>query len=341
MTKKHVSLKDLATELGVSISTVSRALKNHPDISPSLAAKIQELAMLRKYSPNPLAMGLLHNKTRIIGVVVPDIVTYFFSSIISGITSYAKEKDYFIIITSSQESYDKEVSSIENLLNMRVDGLIVCLSQDTEDYKHYDKVLEDEVPLVFFDRVCRTQEISSVVADNFQASLGITRHFYQAGFRKIAFIAGPASLNITQERTAGYLAGIRECNLNYGEKYLVQSKLEFEDAQLATRRLLDMEDRPDAIFTVNDTIAFAAMKEIKKRGLRIPEDIGLIAFTDEFHATIVDPELTSVIHPTFEMGQEAARLIINQIDNQTPRAPRQIIMKTQLIVRESSAKKIK
>jgi len=198
MSKMHVSLKDLAKELQVSISTVSRALKNHPDIRPELSAKIQELAKQRNYSPNPFAMVLLKQTTKTIGVIVPDIVTHFYASIISGIENYTRERGYFIVISSSQESASKEKESINNLTNMRIDGLIICLSKETTDYSYFDKLLNDDLPVVFFDRVCRTNEISSVIADNYEAAMDVTRHFYQTGAKRIAHIGGPQHLNITK-----------------------------------------------------------------------------------------------------------------------------------------------
>jgi LacI family transcriptional regulator len=338
MTKHHISLKDIAKELNVSISTVSRALKNHPDIGKELTEKIQILAREWNYTPNPLAMGLLKQQTKTIGVIVPDIVTYFYSSIISGIEQIARENGYYIIIKSSYESYEKEKECIENLLMSRVEGLIVCLAQDTEQYDHFDKIIQNEIPLVFFDRVCRTSEVSSVIADSRDAARQIALHFYEAGARKIAFIAGPKHLNITKERIEGYREGLRECGLNESDEILEYINLNPGEARNATNRLLSRIPRPDAIFGINDTIAFEAMKEIKHAGLRIPQDISLIGFTDEYHATVVEPELTSVMHPTFEMGQEAARLLLRQSKEGNKSYPTQVVLKTKLIVRSSSVK---
>lgn len=213
MSSKPISLKDIANELNVSISTVSRALKNHPDISPALTAKIQALAREKDFSPNPLAMGLLKRQTRIIGVIVPNLVTFFYSSIISGIESVARENGYYVLISSSYESYIKEKECIENLLTSRVEGLIVCLSKETRDYSHFDKVISKEIPLVFFDRVCRTQEFSSVVIDNRDMALQIIKHFYESGARRIAHIAGPQHISIARERFDGYLLGLQKCGL--------------------------------------------------------------------------------------------------------------------------------
>ena len=333
--KSHVSLKDLAREIGVSISTVSRALNNHPDISPEVTQKVKKLAAELNYTPNPLAMGLLKQATRTIGVIVPDLVTHFYSSIISGIESIAEEKGYYILIASSNEKMEKEIKAVENLLKTRVEGLIVCLSQETKTYEHFDRLINNNIPLVFFDRVCRTDEVPSVVVDNEDAARKITKHFHKNGFRRIAYIAGPDHLNISQERTRGYISGLKSCGLDYNPELLVKCNMSSKDAIKATARLLDQPERPDAIFGINDTVAFAAMKEIKRRGLRIPEDVALVGFTDEFHSTVVEPALTSITHPTFEIGQEAARLFFKSVENQEL-APHQVVLKTKLVIRRSS-----
>ncbi len=335
--KRHISLKDLAQEIGVSISTVSRALNNHPDISPEVTRKIQKLAVEMNYTPNPLAMGLLKQATRMIGVIVPDLVTHFYSSIISGIEQVAEERGYYILIASSNETLQKEIKAVENLLKTRVEGLIVCLSQETKNYEHFDRLIKNDIPLVFFDRVCRVGEVSSVVVDNVDAAQKITKHFFKNGFHRIAYIAGPDHLIISQERTQGYLSGLKSCGLDFHPELLVKCNMSAKDATKATARLLDLPERPDAIFGINDTVAFAAMKEIKSRGLRIPEDIALVGFTDEFHSTVVEPALTSIMHPTFEIGQEAARLFFKCVENPENK-PDQVVLKTKLVIRKSSGK---
>ncbi|UOG77069.1 LacI family transcriptional regulator [Hymenobacter tibetensis] len=340
MSKRHVSLKTLAQALNVSMSTVSRALRNHPDIGPEVTQRVQQLAQELQYTPNPLAIGLLKDRTNTIGVIVPDLVTYFFSSIISGIESLANEHGYYIVIRCSYESYEKEKECLENLLKLRVDGIIMCLAQETQDYAHFNHLLEAEIPLVFFDRVCRPEEVATVVVDNQEAARRITQHFFESGYRRIAHIAGPAQLNITRERIAGYQQGLQECGLPFEEDLLVHCDLSIASATAATQQLLALSPPPDAIFGVNDTAAFAAMKEIKRQHLRIPEDVGLVGFTDEFHATVVEPTLTSVMHPTYEMGREAALLFLAQMDAKTPIQPRQQVLTTQLVVRESSSRAV-
>lgn len=338
MVKRRVSLKDIANELGVSISTVSRGLKDHPDISDEVIRKIKELAGLRNYSPNPMAMGLLKQRTKMIGVIVPDLVTHFFSSVISGIEEVAQEKGYFVIVTSSNESYKKEKENIQNLMKARVEGFIICLSQQTNDYAHFEQIIESEIPLVFFDRVCLKDKVPNVVADSFEAARGITLHFYGNGASRIAYISGPDHLTISDERRLGYLKGLEDCDLPFNPEYLEKCDLSTESAAAATRRLLSLPVPPDAIFGINDTVVFAAMKEVRNSGLNIPEDIMLVGFTDEFHATVVHPMLTSVMHPTREMGRIAASLFFEQTGNMAM-TPKSIELKTQLVIRESSVRR--
>ncbi|MBN2806047.1 MAG: LacI family DNA-binding transcriptional regulator [Prolixibacteraceae bacterium] len=337
MAKRHVSLKDLAAELGVSVSTVSRALNKHPDISPQLTEKIQRIASERNYTPNPLAMGLLKAQTKMIGVIVPDIVTHFFASVISGIEAVAKEKGYFIVISSSSESLEKEKESVDNLIKSRVEGIIACISQETNEYSHFQKLVDNELPLVFFDRVCEGMQVPSVTVDGHKAVQSIIQHFKDNGCRRIAYISGPNHLNISKNRKEGYLEGLKDCGFDFQPELLVECNLSAEDATLATHQLLNLKNKPDAIFGINDTIAFSAMKEIKRYGYKIPEDIALVGFTDEFHATVVEPSLTSVTHPTFLMGKEAARLFFHSLEK-GPAYSEKVILPTDLIIRSSSVR---
>ena len=338
MGKKQVSLKDFAAILGVSVSTVSRALKNHPDISTEIKKKVNELARKWNYTVSPSSIGFKNPATKTIGVIVPNMVRYFYASIISGIERLANENGYFIVIANSNESYAREKECVQNLIKLNVDGLIVCLTQETSDYSHFDLAKQKDIPLMFFDRVCRTNEFSSVIADNSNAAKAITDHLNQSGSKRIAHIAGPKTLNITNERIAGYLMSLNDNGLEFDKDLIVYCDLSPNGASKAINKLLATPKIPDAIFCVNDTVAYVAMKEIKKKGLRIPDDIALTGFNDEFHSTIVEPTLTTVLHPTDEMGKETARLLIDQIESGQPHAPRQIVMKTTLVVRESSIK---
>ena len=338
MSNKRVSLKDLAKELNVSISTVSRALRDHPDISSEMRKKVKQLAKARNYTPNPLAMGLLKQETRMIGVIVPDLVTHFYASVISGIESFANEKGFFTVIASSEESYKKEVEALKNLLNARVDGIIVCLSKETKRFTHFKKLLDDEIPLVFLDRICLEGQAPCVTVDNKYASLNVIKHLKSQGYKRIAFIAGPPHLNISKERLAGYLDGLKECRYTESQELIEMCNLSYISASNAMKRLLDLPHPPDAVFCVNDTVAFAAMKVIKSNGLNIPNDVGLVGFTDDFHATVVEPTLTSITHPTNKIGRKAASLFFERLNNN--QTTKLAVLKTKLIVRESSSRTV-
>jgi LacI family transcriptional regulator len=337
MAKRHLSLKDLASELNISISTVSRALKNHPDISPELTRKVQELAMIRNYTPNPLAMGLLRQETRMIGVIVPDLVTHFYSSIISGIEEYAKSRGYFILLASSNENMEKEIESVTNLLKARVDGMIVCLSKETNNFDHFIRLIEAEIPLVFFDRVCLSETSPCVVVDNRDAVERIICHLKEQGYRRIAFISGPSHLNISCERIEGYVSGLKAAGLPYDPDLLCTSNMITDEAVRITEDLLALPSPPDAIFGINDMMIFTVMQQLKKHGIKIPREIGVVGFADEFHATFATPQLTSIVHPTREIGIKAAELFFKKMDN--PEFAETVVLQTNLVVRESSVKK--
>ncbi len=338
MSKRHLSLKDLAAELNISISTVSRALKNHPDISPELTRKIQELAKVRNYTPNPLAMGLLKQETHMIGVIVPDLVTHFYSSIISGIESYAKSRGYFILLASSCESMEKEIESVSNLLKARVDGMIVCLSRETDRYDHFKQLIENEIPLVFFDRVCLPGLVPGIVVDNKRAVIQIIGHLQKQGYKRIAFISGPEYLNISRERVDGYLSGLRNSGLNFDPGLLRSGNMQIDEALAITTEMLALPNPPDAFIGINDMVIFAVMKELKRRGYKIPNEIGIVGFADEFHATFSTPELTSVVHPTMEIGIKAAELFFRRKED--PSFAETEILTTSLIIRDSSSRRI-
>jgi LacI family transcriptional regulator len=246
----------------------------------------------------------------------------------------AIEHGYYIVIRCSYESFEKEQECISNLLQLRVEGIIMCLAQETRTYTHFDPLLAADIPLVFFDRVCRPAEVPTVVVDNQAAACRITRHFAAQGRQRIAHIAGPPALNISRERMLGYREGLAAEGLSFEASLLVSCDMSADSATAATQRLLALPQPPDAIFGVNDTTAFAAMKEIRRQGLRIPADVALVGFTDEYHATVVEPTLTSVMHPTFEIGRTAAQLFLEQTRGKI--SPRQIVLATQLVVRESS-----
>ena len=333
---KPTSLKDIAEILGVSIPTVSRALKNSPEISLELCAKTQKLAKEMNYRPNPFALSLRKNAPRTIGVIVPDIVTHFFASILNGIENTAIANGYFIIITTSHESYEYEKRNIQNLVNMRVEGIIASLSQETTDYSHLSDLKDTTMPLLLFDRVCLTEQFSSVVADGAYSAQTATQHLLDNGSRRVAFIGGANHLDIVKKRKHGYLEALRNNRIPIEKELVICRKLDFEEGKIATETLLALPNPPDAILAMNDTLAFAAMEVIKSHGLRIPEDIAIIGYTDEQHANYVEPKLSAISHQTYKMGESACQLLIEQIKGE--KTVKQVVVPTHLQIRESSIK---
>lgn len=334
--QKHTSLKDIAQALGVSVPTVSRALKDSPDISRALCEKAKRMAREMNYCPNPFALSLRKNAPRIIGVVVPDIVTHFFASILNGIENMAVKNGYFVIITTSHESYEHEKRNVENLVNMRVEGIIACLSQETTDYTHFAELKDINMPLIMFDRVCLTDQFSSVVADGEHSAQMATQHLLDNGCKRVAFIGGANHLDIVKRRKHGYLEALRNNKIPIEKELVVCRKIDYEEGKIAAQTLLALPNPPDAILAMNDTLAFAAIEVIKSHGLRVPNDIALIGYTDEQHANYIEPKLSAVSHQTYEMGETACLLLIDQIRGD--KAIRQVMIPTHLQIRESSIK---
>ena len=334
--QKHTSLKDIAQALGVSVPTVSRALKDSPDISRALCEKAKWMAREMNYRPNPFALSLRKNAPRIIGVVVPDIVTHFFASILNGIENMAVKNGYFVIITTSHESYEHEKRNVENLVNMRVEGIIACLSQETTDYTHFAELKDINMPLIMFDRVCLTDQFSSVVADGEHSAQMATQHLLDNGCKRVAFIGGANHLDIVKRRKHGYLEALRNNKIPIEKELVVCRKIDYEEGKIAAQTLLALPNPPDAILAMNDTLAFAAIEVIKSHGIRVPNDIALIGYTDEQHANYIEPKLSAVSHQTYEMGETACLLLIDQIRGD--KAIRQVMIPTHLQIRESSIK---
>lgn len=334
--KKPISLKDLAKELGVSISTVSRALKNSPEVSTEVKEKVKALAKKRNYRPNPFAMSLLKNSPRIIGIIVPDIVTHYYSSITSGINDIARINGYSTIISSSYEQYEMEKECLESLINIRVEGIIACLSQETTDYSHFEVLSDQNVPLVFFDRVCLIDQFSSVITDNVESAQAATKHFLNTGSKRVGFIGGANHLEIVKQRKHGYLQALREHKIEIERDLVFCKNISYESGYEGATSLLSLPNPPDAILCMTDSLAFGAMKVIKERGLKIPSDVSLIGYTDEMHSNYVDPPLSAVVHQTYKMGEAACNLLLKQIRGKAK--VEQIIVPCVLSVRGSSVK---
>ena len=336
----QVTIKDIARELGISPSTVSRALKDHPDISTKTKKAVNALAEKLNYQPNIVALSLRQRKTNTIGVIIPELVHFFFSTVISGIEDVAYQAGYSVILAQSGESYEREKTDIKALFNSRVDGMLISLSRETKNFEHIESIISKGVPIVFYDRTYDNQGTSKVIVDDYIGAKEAVEHLIEQGYKRIAHLEGAPGLLITEARKRGYVDALQQHKMQVVDSLIIEcSSGSQEDGKRATKNLLSMSNPPDAIFAHSDPIAMGAMMAIKEKGLKIPQDVGLVGFSNWSYGSLIEPTLTTVDQPGFEMGQEAARLLIRQIEagdkDQEPQ-PETKILKTKLIVRDSS-----
>ncbi|MEM9298150.1 MAG: LacI family DNA-binding transcriptional regulator [Bacteroidota bacterium] len=343
MKSSQVTIKDIARELGISPSTVSRALKDHPDISPETKRVVTELAEKLNYQPNSIALSLRHSKSNTIGVIIPQVVHWFFSTVISGIEDIAYGAGYSVIVSQSNESYEKEVMDTKALFNNRVDGILISMSKETTDFAHFESLYSRGIPMVFFDRICPALNTSKVVVNDFNAAYTATKHLIDQGYKKIAHLAGGKSLAIGKERLKGYKAALEENGITYEERYVAyENSLDDEKhAKGLMDELLELSDPPEAVFANNDISAIGAMMSAKDKGLKIPGDFGIVGFSNWRFTELTEPALSTVDQRGFEIGQEAARLLIKEIEASEDEViePTTKTLETHLIIRKSSLRK--
>ena len=335
--KKNPTLKDLAVKLGLSISTVSRALRQHPSLSLETIKRTKQLAEEMGYFPDGVARSLQQKKTKTIGVIVPEIRHFFFSSAIDGIEDATYKEGYTILIAKSNEDFDREIINTNSMISNRVDGLLVSIAQSTNSGKHFEQVVSRGIPLVFFDRVLNDINVHKVVLDDFTGAYEAVAHLVASGYRRIAHLAGPKNINITRERLAGYQQALTDQGMRVEEGLIQYCDLNESSGKLGAAKLLDLSERPDAICAVNDPVAIGAFEQIKDAGLRIPQDIGLTGFSNNPSSTIISPKLTTVDQFPREMGHLAARILLQEImGSEEIGAPRTHVIPGKLIIREST-----
>ncbi|MFO7852432.1 MAG: LacI family DNA-binding transcriptional regulator [Bacteroidota bacterium] len=338
MHKENVTLKDIARELEISPSTVSRALKDHPDISPETKKLVNKLADKWNYRPNPIALSLKGGESRTVGVVVPEIVHYFFSSVISGIEDYANEHGYNVMICQSNEDYEKEVNSIQTLVNSRVDGILISIAKLSRNMEHLHQLKNRNVPIVFFDRVAAGVESDSVVVDDAEGAYMATKHLILEGRKRIVHLSGPPNLLISKDRIDGYIRALNEFQCNVAEENIVKCD-QVQEAEWIVPSLMKRTPPPDAFFCVNDFTAAQTLNIVKKLGYRVPGDIAIVGFTNGQLSSLTDPGLTTVDQHGYEMGREAAHLLLDRIkDRGLPYRKR--VIRTDLVVRGSSVAEV-
>lgn len=337
MPKHRISLKDLAQQLGVSIATVSRALHNSPEIGKDMQEKVKTLAKKLNYRPNPFAQSLRKEAPRIIGVVVPNLVTHYYAAVLDGIETEAHKAGYSIISANSHERLEDERRALDNFNSLHVEGIIACLAQETTTYEHFKEISQTGIPLVFFGRTCMTDIFSSVTANGDEAAQQATQHLISTGSRRIAFVGGPNHLDMVRRRKHGYLEALRENRIPIDRSLVVCDRIDYQVALDNTRKLLQQDNRPDAILAFNDILTFAAFTAIKQSGLQIPDDVALIGFTDDVHASYMTPSMSAIEDQSKKMGETACRLLLRQIAGDT-KVYKEIVPQ-KLVIRETSARR--
>lgn len=330
-----VTIKDIAQTLNISVSTVSRALRGMPEIHSDTKSAILKLAEEMDYQPNQLAKNLVGNRTKTIGVIVPALSYYFFASMLNSIEEAAMQAGYSVMVCQTNESYLRELAQIQNMLNSQVEGFIISLARDSLDYEHVNRLIKKQIPLVLFDRYTDKIESSKVIVDNRQAAFKATMHMIDRGCCRLACLAGPPHLEISNQRLEGFREAIINSGLQYYEHYVSHSDFTQENTIIQANNMMSQSTPPDGILTMSDNIAFSTMYALKQRGLRIPEDVAMVSFNNEPTCMYLTPSLTSISQPIREMGTQAVRLLLKQLEADKIE-PETVVLDTQLVIRESS-----
>lgn len=335
--KRKITIKTIAKELGVSTSTVSKALKDSHEISSDTKQKIQAFANLYNYKPNHLALQLRNQKTKVVGVILPKIVHHFFSTVIMGIEEGANERGYNIMVCFSNESYKKEVENLKVLSNGSVDGIIVSIASETlenKDFNHFKGLVSEEIPLVLFDRVVDDILCDKVVVDDVSAGYKATQHLLGNGRKKIALITTPDHVNVGALRRQGYEKALIESYIKKDEDIIVK----IDENQDISRQIEQVfETNIDGVFAVNEIYAAKTMRIAKRKGFKVPEDIAIIGFTDGLISEYSSPSITTIAQHGFIMGKQAVELLIERIEKETETIkPKKIVISSDLKLREST-----
>jgi LacI family transcriptional regulator len=337
---REITIYDIARELNISATTVSRGLQDHPTISKKTKKKILDLAEQMGYRSNHFARSLRNQKTNTFGIIVPRLNSHFMSSVIAGIENAANEQGFSLLIAQSSESSVKEAASARTMFDSRVDGLLVSLAVDTTDLSHFDSFFKKNIPVIFFDRVQQHESSVNILIDNRQAAYNVTRHLIDQGCRRIMHITAPTVQNVYKDRLKGYKEALSEHKIKFREDYVLITNLSQEAGTEAAKTIGKMKPLPDGIFVANDSCAVGCMLALKEQGIRIPQDIAFAGFNNDPVTKVIDPNLTTINYSGYEMGQVAARHLINHVrDVSFVSSTNTIILRSELIVRASSLRK--
>ncbi|WP_439559277.1 LacI family DNA-binding transcriptional regulator [Dyadobacter sp.] len=338
--KRHqTTIIDIAKTLGVSNSTVSRALHGHADISPDTRQAVLDTAALLDYQPNQLAYNLVKSRTNTIGMIVPEFHNPFFPNVIIGAHEVLTKAGYNLTIMQSNESYQVEISNTRAMLANRVDGLLISLTQETNNFDHLNVFEKRGIPLILFNRVCEQIDVPKVVVNDFESAFMAVEHLILNGYERIAHLGGPLTLLVSQERLRGYKAAMQKHGKTIEDHMVIQGMLTQQKARIYGQYLLDLAERPDAIFAVNDSAAIEIMLIAKEKGIAIPDELGVVGFSDNPESAYIGPGLTTIRQPTIEMGQTTAAWILQLVDAENLNLHERKVLNTELIVRGSSMRK--
>lgn len=334
--KKYTTIKDIARSLKVSTATVSRALADRWDVNSETKKLVMEEARRLNYRPNPIATRLQNKRSKTIGLVVPEFQSAFFPQVIAGIQKVVDEAGFQLLITQSQESNETEAKNLRLLEDNMVEGILISISRDGGNDEYYTQLIDSGIPMVFFNRVPTQVEAPKVVIDDYKLAFFATEHLIYNGFKKIYHFQGPVSLSVAKERKRGFINAMKKHNKPVDENSIITAGVFSEKGYLAMQQLIFRSDLPDAIFCFNDPTALGILKAMKEAGLRCPEDIALVGFSETEIAQLIEPPLTSIKQPTFEIGEMAARLLLEQIESEGKIPFRTESLTAKMNVRKSS-----
>lgn len=340
--EKEITIYDIARHLNISPTTVSRGLKDHPTINIKTRKKIAEAARQLGYRSNTFASSLRSKRTQTLGVIVPRLNSNFMSSVLAGMENAASREGYNLIIAQSLEQADKEMENVMTMFNKRVDGLLVSLAHSTESIRHFDVFFNKKIPVIFFDRVGAHPNSTNIIIDNFTAAYQVTHHLIMQGYSRIMHLGGNRLLNVYSERLRGYKQALQDHKLPFDEDLTITGNLTEECGTDTARQILKMKpkERPDAVFSANDTAAVYCMIALKNAGVSIPDDIAFAGFNNDPISRVIEPNLTTVNYPGYNMGQAAVTSLANHLNGDTNIADTNtIVLRSELITRPSSGRK--
>jgi LacI family transcriptional regulator len=338
--KGRITIHDIAKKLNITASTVSRALKDHPRISAETKRNVLRTARKLNYQPNHIAAALRNGRSNIIGIIVPTVDRTMFSSAVRGIEEIANAARYNVMICQTYDNAEKEVATVEALLNARVDGIIASYGKETVDFDHFLKVKERGIPLILFDRSNDELEVSHVVIDDFLGAFKATEHLIQQGCKRIGHFTNTRKISIYKERLRGYKEALLANGLPYDESLVVENNLQLEDGRNGMLQLLKLQTPPDAVFSASAYGLLGAMQILKEKGIKIPDQVALAGFSNEPFTSVTEPGLTMVDQHSLRMGNAAAEIFLQEIADETKKfIPQKIVLKPELIIRGSSLRK--